>query len=1027
MIEARCPRKKIGRWHDQIDDFVRFVLTMQTEKLKRCFFFHSLSCVATVICILQALAPSAQCAQPSFAAPPISAVGGPKVGLGGFFSMAKGDFNNDGIPDFAVVGFACANPGGDAVTIYLGNGDGTFQTPVSYAVPGACPYDIVVGRLRGKNAPEDLVLVDEGSTPGITVLLGNGDGTFQSPTAIALPTTPTAAAVGDFNGDGKLDIAVSLFGGSGQTGGNFQSLAILIGHGDGTFDPAVLYQSLENPYGISVGDFNNDGKPDIVVRNPEALALSLGNGDGTFKPGYVILTEPSTLISVNPPGPILNGLVSVAIADFNGDGNLDIAAAEDGERVDVLLGTGTGAFLPPVTYLNNQHQTGSGGGQIAAAKLSNSGHIDLVINTGYGTTLGIFRGNGDGTFQTTPVVYPLPQYDDEGMIVADVNNDGRPDIVVGTMGGRGIDPNFLTVLLNKGNGDFGAAPLLFSVKSQVNQGTATNAVGVALADLTGNNKQDLITTDWDVPIEPAANGQIPVPPTIDVNNMTVDTHGSISVLAGNGDGTFQAEKQYYVGGRPIAVQAADLTGDGKKDLVVVNAFDSTLSILKGNGDYTFQPAITIPVGKNPNAVVLADFNGDGKADIAATNLVDNSVSVVINQSSPGNLSFKTAVTYPVGTYPAGIVARDFNHDGKLDLAVINAGNSFGSDKNTTLSILKGNGDGTFQPAVTQVLWGGFNGSGGDAIAAGDFGTGQVDLAVANFSTAEIMVLHGNGDATFTPAGTYSVGTGPEGIAAMDFNGDGIVDLAVNDLNDNTVALLVGKGDGTFIPVVNRYTDDTARPFGWVTWGYPAFIAAGDLSGDGKPDIVVTNLIEGAVTVLRNTTVTVPLTGVVSRKVHGSAGPFDIDLTTGHGIECRSGGANGSHRLVFTFVNALTSVGGASVISGTGTVSSGAIGSDPHQYVVDLTGVTNGQVITVSLSNVHDAAANFSSAVSASMGVLLGDVNSSRLVDSGDVFLVRQQIGQNANPSNFREDVNASGVIDSGDVFLTRQQTGTSLP
>src|SRR5207244_5859103 len=147
-----------------------------------------------------------------------------------------------------------------------------------------------------------------------------------------------------------------------------------------------------------------------------------------------------------------------------------------------------------------------------------------------------------------------------------------------------------------------------------NQATTTNAVGLTLADLTGNGKLDLVVTDWDVPIEPLANGDLPPLPTINFSTLQADTHGTISVLAGNGDGTFQTERQYYVGGRPIAVAATDLTGDGSKDLVVVNAFDNTLSILKGNGDRTFQSAITIPVGTNPASIALADSNRDGKPD-----------------------------------------------------------------------------------------------------------------------------------------------------------------------------------------------------------------------------------------------------------------------------------------------------------------------------------------------------------------------------------------------------------------------------
>ena len=173
---------------------------------------------------------------------------------------------------------------------------------------------------------------------------------------------------------------------------------------------------------------------------------------------------------------------------------------------------------------------------------------------------------------------------------------------------------------------------------------------------------------------------------------------------------------------------------------------------------------------------------------------------------------------------------------------------------------------------------------------------------------------------------------------------------------------------------------------------------------------------------------VQLAGVVSSKMHGSAGTFNIDLpiTGNAGIECRSGATN-DYTLIFTFANTLTGVGGASV-TGTGTVSSSNIdSSDAHKYIVNLTGVSNAQTITVRLTNVSDSTGNFSNAVLASMGVLIGDVNASARVDSGDVSVVRQQTLQTVTTSNFREDINASGRIDSGDVSVARQQTLTSLP
>jgi hypothetical protein len=172
---------------------------------------------------------------------------------------------------------------------------------------------------------------------------------------------------------------------------------------------------------------------------------------------------------------------------------------------------------------------------------------------------------------------------------------------------------------------------------------------------------------------------------------------------------------------------------------------------------------------------------------------------------------------------------------------------------------------------------------------------------------------------------------------------------------------------------------------------------------------------------------VQLVNVVSRKVHGTAGVFDIDLTNGNGIECRSGGANGDYSLVFSFANALSSVDGVSITAGAANISTSGIGPNPNQYTVNLAGVTNAQVTTVRLSNVTDSAGDFSTAVSASMGVLLGDVNASGRVDAADVSLVRQQTLQPITSANFRDDVNLSGRIDAADVSVVRQQTLTSLP
>jgi hypothetical protein len=178
------------------------------------------------------------------------------------------------------------------------------------------------------------------------------------------------------------------------------------------------------------------------------------------------------------------------------------------------------------------------------------------------------------------------------------------------------------------------------------------------------------------------------------------------------------------------------------------------------------------------------------------------------------------------------------------------------------------------------------------------------------------------------------------------------------------------------------------------------------------------------------TATATLRSVVSRKNHGDSSTFDVDLplSGARGIECRSGGANSDYTLVFRFLDPLTSVGRADITTGTGVVTSSAIdSSDPHQYIVHLTGVGNAQTMTASLTNVSDSGGNSTNAVSVSMDILLGDANTNKVVSNTDVAAVKAQVGAPVTSSNFRNDVSANGIISNTDVSMTKAQVGTSLP
>jgi 6-phosphogluconolactonase (cycloisomerase 2 family) len=279
-----------------------------------------------------------------------------------------------------------------------------------------------------------------------------------------------------------------------------------------------------------------------------------------------------------------------------------------------------------------------------------------------------------------------------------------------------------------------------------------------------------------------------------VVNFTSDT---VSILLGNGAGAFSTKSTPAVGHAPISATAGDFNRDGNLDLAVANYCPScgeggsTVSILLGNGDGTFSSGSDVPVGMDPESVITADFNGDGNLDLAVTNGQSNTVSIRLGN---GHGTFTSSSDIPVGNGPVGIVAGDLNGDGLLDLAVANSNDG-------TITILLGNGDGTFNTAGQVQV-----GAHPVQLAIGDFNAdGKLDLAVSNFEDNTVSVLLGNGDGTFQNQVTYLTGAEPFKVAVGDLNGDNIPDLAVSNVNDNTVTIFLGTGNGTFESAGNSMT------------------------------------------------------------------------------------------------------------------------------------------------------------------------------------------------------------------------------
>ena len=369
-----------------------------------------------------------------------------------------------------------------------------------------------------------------------------------------------------------------------------------------------------------------------------------------------------------------------------------------------------------------------------------------------------------------------------------------------------------------GGEPIGSGEIVFVMLPSVFYESGGSPDSVAIADVNGDGKLDLLVVNCSV-------------------GACIDK-GSIGVLLGNGDGTFLPAVTYDSGGyAAVDVAVADVNGDGKPDLLVANCgtqFDcfgtGSAGVLLGNGDGTFKLVVSYDtVGGAGASIAVADVNGDNKPDLLVATWFGG-VSVFLGN---GNGTFQAAVAYKSGDSPTkSIAVADVNGDGNPDLIVANCGSNANCDGNGSAGVLLGNGDGTFQTVVIYDTGGasGFtNGSSARSVAVGDVnGDGRPDLLMANFNAATIGVLLGNGNGTFQPAVTYNVlgpfapSSGPFAIALADVSGDGKPDVLVSAYG---VGYLLGNGDGTFRPPV--FFDPQQGVLS---------LAVGDVNGDDKPDV-----------------------------------------------------------------------------------------------------------------------------------------------------------------------------------------------